>query len=51
MMLDRNELRKLPGFENLPDDFLPEGVTLTRQLANLKDALKTEWDVDAKLDA
>jgi len=49
MMNDPEELRKIPGFENLPDDALPYGASLSGQVGALAETLRKESGLDAML--
>lgn len=50
MMNNPDELRKLPGFENVPDDALPYGASLSGQVGALAETLRKESGLDAMLD-
>lgn len=50
MMNDPASLRKLPGFENLPDSALPHGASLVGQVNELSDTLRKEYQLDSLLD-
>lgn len=49
MMSDTNKLKTLPGLENTPEDELPIGASLTRQIADIEKTLRTEYDLDQKV--
>ncbi len=49
-MGDINKLRSLPGFEGVPDDFLPWGADLSGQLDYLRETLDREIGVNAAMD-
>ena len=49
-MNDPASLRKLPGFESLPDSALPHGASLVGQVNGLSDTLRKEYQLDSLLD-
>lgn len=42
MLGNKEQLKKLPGFEGLSDEELPYGASLTRTIGNLEDTLRKE---------
>lgn len=47
MMNDKDALRKLPGFESVPDDALPYGASLVNQVDALADTLRKSYNLDS----
>lgn len=49
MMNNPDQLRKIPGFENVPDSALPHGAGLAGQVNALSQTLRTEYGLDQLL--
>jgi len=49
MMNDPKELRKLPGFGNVPDDALPYGASISGQVGALAETLRKESGLDSMM--